>query len=203
MIAAMSLGYAGSNKVENSFHRERAPLESLEWPFSSNLNEAPMDIEYSQQLEPLPSADASDEVWKQFANQRCTALLPHLNEYILDRFSYKPRYVKQQLHSSFGTISALTRQYDIYIRMFGRPDDLWPRERLVLARIGFKEQKAGHGRSLVSRLVELAPAFGYRYIGIECANANSSAFAERLGFTSYQQGTHWLAEVDNLRERLK
>lgn len=161
-----------------------------------------MEFEHTELPDPLPYADASDDVWQQFTIGRCAALLPHLNEYFLDRFSYKPKYVKQSLHSSFGTISAFTKQYDIYIRMFGRPDDFWPRERLVLARIGFKKQKAGHGRSLVTRLVELAPVLGYRHIGIECANANSSAFAERLGFTPYQQGRHWLAEVDTLRERL-
>lgn len=101
-------------------------------------------------------------------------------EFILERFTYKPRYVQQRVWRTFGTVSALSTQFDIYIRMFVQPKSDWPRECLVLARIGFKKERAGHGRALVQRLVELAPKFGYRYLAIESANPNASAFAQRL-----------------------
>ena len=46
-------------------------------------------------------------------------------------------------------------------------------------------------------LVELAPQFGYRYLAIESANANASAFAERLGFSPRDNGRHWIGAVDD------
>lgn len=150
----------------------------------------------------LPPTDASDEEWRAFAEERCEELKPHVAEFILERFTYKPRYVQQRVWRTFATVSALSLQFDIYIRMFVRPNDYWPRECLVLARIGFTKERVGHGRALVKRLVELAPQFGYRYLAIESANANASAFAERLGFSPRDNGRHWIGAVDDVQKAL-
>ena len=83
-----------------------------------------------------------------------------------------------------------------------KPNNYWPRECLVLARIGFTKERVGHGRALVQRLVELAPQFGYRYLAIESANANASAFAERLGFSPRDNGRHWIGAVDDVQKAL-
>jgi GNAT superfamily N-acetyltransferase len=122
----------------------------------------------------LPPTEATDEGWRAFAEERCEELKPHVAEFILERFTYKPMYVQQRVWRTFATVSALSLQFDIYIRMFVKPNDYWPRECLVLARIGFTKERVGHGRALVQRLVELAPQFGYRYLAIEAANANAS-----------------------------
>lgn len=150
----------------------------------------------------LPAVDACDDEWHAFSAQRCDELIPYLAEFILDRFNYKARYVQQRLWRSFGTVSAFTRQYDLYFRMFLKPQEFWPRECLVLARIGFKQQRVGHGRALVELLVDLAPKFGYRYLAVECANANASAFAERLGFTPYENRRHWIGSVTAIQKAL-
>lgn len=150
---------------------------------------------------PLP-VDASDEEWREFAATSCEKLIPELKTFLLERFSYKPRYVQRRVWRTFGTVSALSKQFDIYIRMFIKPDSFWPRECLVLARIGFEQQRAGHGRALVARMVELAPVFGYRYLAIESANNNAAAFAQRLGFTPYENGRHWVGSVHTIREAL-
>ncbi|WP_338524320.1 GNAT family N-acetyltransferase [Pseudomonas batumici] len=151
----------------------------------------------------LPAADASDDEWYEFSEARCEDLIPHLREFILERFTYKPRYVQQRVWRSFGTVSALSRQFDLYFRLFARPNAICPRDSLVIARIGFKHQRAGHGHALVKRLVDLAPKFGYRHLAIECANAKASAFAERLGFTPYENRQHWVGSVDAIREALE
>ncbi|MDH4847959.1 GNAT family N-acetyltransferase [Pseudomonas sp. BN605] len=150
----------------------------------------------------LPPAEASDDEWYDFAERRCEDLLPHIADLILDRFTYKPRYVQQQLWTSGDTVSARTKQYDIYLRLFTPPESFWPRECLVLARLGFKQQRAGHGRALVERLLKLAPEFGYRYLAIECANARSSAFAQRLGFTPYEDGRHWVGAIEAIQQAI-
>jgi hypothetical protein len=43
-------------------------------------------------------------------------------EFILERFTYKPRYVQQRIWRTFGTVSALSAQFDIYISMFVKPN---------------------------------------------------------------------------------
>lgn len=120
----------------------------------------------------FPAADASDDEWFEFAQARAEDLLPYLREFILERFTYKPRYVQHKVWRSFATASARCKQFDLYFRLFARPDVHCPRETLVIARLMFEHQRAGHGRALVERLVELAPTLGYRYLLIECANAN-------------------------------
>lgn len=151
----------------------------------------------------LPAADASDEEWFEFAEARSEDLIPHLRDFILEHFTYKPKYVQQRVWRSFATVSALSRQFDLYFRLFGRPDANCPRDTLVIARIGFKQQRVGHGRALIERLVELAPTFGYRYLLIESANAKASAFAERLGFTHYDNRRNWVGSVDAIRKALE
>jgi len=39
-------------------------------------------------------------------------------------------------------------------------------------------------------------------LAVECANANSSAFAERLGFSPYDNRRRWVGSVDSIREAL-
>ncbi|MEH6415541.1 GNAT family N-acetyltransferase [Pseudomonas sp. CGJS7] len=151
----------------------------------------------------LPAADASDHEWHEFAEARSEDLMSHLREFILERFIYKPRYIHQRVWRSSATVSALSRQFDLYFRLFGRPDENCPRETLEIARIMFKQQRVGHGRALVERLVELAPTVGYQHLLIECANAKASAFAERLGFTPFDNRRHWIGSVDAIRQALE
>ncbi len=53
----------------------------------------------------LPAVDAIDEEWKAFAALRCEELIPYIRQFILERFSYQPRYVKQRVWRTFGTVS--------------------------------------------------------------------------------------------------
>lgn len=150
----------------------------------------------------MPAIDASDEDWDDFTDARSEELVISLRDFIVERFLYKPRYVQQQVSSSFGTIAARTKKFDLYFRLFARPDHICPRDCLVIARIGFKQQRSGHGSALVSYLLELAPTIGYRHVAIECANANSAAFAERLGFSPFEKRRHWVGSIDAIRKAL-
>ncbi|MBK5410823.1 GNAT family N-acetyltransferase [Pseudomonas sp. TH34] len=148
----------------------------------------------------IPVQRASDDEWFEYAEQSCEALTLHLTEFLADRFTYKPRYVNQHLNRSFATVSAKTHKYDLYFRAFPRPHDFWPRESITIARVMFKERRAGHGRSLIEMLVKLAPKFGYKYLSIECANENAAAFAQRMGFTRYEDGRHWVGSIVEIQQ---
>lgn len=150
----------------------------------------------------IPVEGASDDEWFEYAEQTCEALQLYLSDYLTERFAYKPRYVNQHLNRSFATISANTHKYDLYFRAFPRPHDYWPRESITIARIMFKERRAGHGRDLIKMLVKLAPEFGYRYLTIESANENSAAFAQRMGFTSYDDGRNWVGSIVDIQQSL-
>ncbi|WP_342248110.1 GNAT family N-acetyltransferase [Pseudomonas sp. OTU2001] len=150
----------------------------------------------------FPAVDASDDDWDEFTDARSEELVSNLRDFIVERFAYKPRYVQQQVSSSFGTVSAKTKKFDLYFRLFANPDHICPRDCLIIARIGFKQQRAGHGSALVRYLLELAPTIGYGHVAIECANANSAAFAERLGFSPFENRRHWVGSVDAVREAL-
>ena len=150
----------------------------------------------------IPAHDASDDEWYEYGQKSCELLKPHLADFLTDRFSYKPRYVKQMLWRSGSTISAFTRKYDLYFRAFGRPQDFWPRECIILARLMFKEQRVGHGRDLVETFVKLAPEFGSQFLAIECANKNAAAFGKRMGFTPHEDGRHWVGSISDIQQAL-
>jgi len=150
----------------------------------------------------VPKLGASDDEWHDYAEQSCEALKPYLASFLIERFAYKPRYVNQNLARSFSTISARTKKYDLYLRAFGRPNGFWPRECITLARLMFKEQRIGHGRDLLEMLVALAPEFGYKFLAIECANKNAAAFGQRMGFTSYENGQHWVGSISDVQQAL-
>ncbi|WP_338487328.1 hypothetical protein VRB78_14815 [Pseudomonas trivialis] len=150
----------------------------------------------------IPAQGASDDEWFEYAEQSCEALKPHLTEFLADRFAYRPRYINQHLNRSFATVSAKTHKYDLYFRAFPRPHEFWPRESITIARIMFKELRAGHGRGLIEMLVKLAPKFGYKYLTIESANDNCAAFAQRMGFTSYEDGRHWVGSIVEIQQSL-
>lgn len=150
----------------------------------------------------IPGMCATDEAWRASAERCCEELIPHLAKFIADRFSLKSTFVHRNLWRTYATVSARTTKYDIYLCMFKKPYVFWSRECLVLARIGFKEQRVGHGRALVELLVSLAPDLGYRFLVVEFANAYSAAFAEKLGFVPYENGLHWVGSVDAIRGTL-
>jgi hypothetical protein len=113
--------------------------------------------------------------------------------------------VKQHLNLGLAaTIKANTRKYDIYLRLFPSPEAGWPRETLVLARIGFKDERKGHGRSLLTLITGLASEIGYKHIAIESANENSSAFGKRFGLQPMdERERNWIGSVVDVQRALE
>lgn len=72
---------------------------------------------------------------------------------------------------------------DLYLRFgkyaFANHKD---KKYIVVARIGFKNEKNGHGTALLKELCNFGEKFGYEYSQIECPNKNCQAFMKKLGF---------------------
>ena len=150
-----------------------------------------------------PLIDASKDEWDEYAHLSCDYLRSKLCPFLVDNFGYKERYVKQHLNTGLApTINAFTLRYDIYLRLFPVPEAGWPRETLVIARIGFKQQRKGHGRNLMKLIASHASEVGYKYIAIEAANENSSAFGKRFGLETTDNGRSWIGSVQSVQQAL-
>jgi len=152
-----------------------------------------------------PAINAHEYDWDEYAKQGCDRLLSELLPYLMENFDCSERWVKRILHPGLGTtVKAETAKYDLYFRLFPNPKTIWPRDTLVIARINFKEQRKGHGRKLLTMLVDLSAEIGYDKIAIETTTSEASArFAERFGFQPINKGNDWIGSVTDVREALE
>jgi len=148
----------------------------------------------------FPDANDDDDAWNAHADHCRDFIKGDLECWLAERFKHSSRYIRQNLGGLGNTLCIRTNQYDLYLRLFPASHNGWPRNNLTIARIGFKKKRTGHGRSLVQALVKLAPVYGYRTIYIEQANDESSAFAQRLGFTPDAERRNWRGDVETLRQ---
>lgn len=118
-----------------------------------------------------------------------------LNSFLKDQFEYK----RHLTHIRQETISVNRKKIDLYVR-YKQKQGYWGEDALVLARIGFDQQKKGHGTSLLKFLVSLADKYQYTKIGIEQANKNSEAFAKKYGFEpSKTLANSYITSVESLK----
>ncbi|QSX35346.1 hypothetical protein JYB87_09225 [Shewanella avicenniae] len=121
-----------------------------------------------------------------------------LNVYLKTQFKYKHRVAhKSPLNQ---TITAFKFKFDLYFRWLVTSRE-WKPKTFVVARIHFKKTRCGNGTRLLAFLCEQAKIYDYENIGIESANANSSAFAHRLGFEPMEDKC-WTISVRRLTEIL-
>lgn len=151
-----------------------------------------------------PSPDADQAVWNQYGLVSCLYLKWKLERFLPKQFNYKGGRVNRCLGLGLGsTVKAEAPKYDLYFRMFPTPEAGWPRETLVIARIIFKEERKGHGRSLLRFLAKLASEIGYHYIAIEATNDDSKAFSESFGINPINNGANCIGSVDDVRRALE
>lgn len=114
--------------------------------------------------------------------------------YLMNRFKYRLSLVRLTPDNIVTT--RRNSRIDLYLRI-RRKESLFPPDCLIIARIGFKKERVGHGSHFVWFLAETALKYGYRYIGIESTNEKSSSFAQKLGFESID-GSNYVIAVNNL-----
>ncbi|NQY07577.1 MAG: hypothetical protein HRT68_15620 [Flavobacteriaceae bacterium] len=124
-------------------------------------------------------------------------LFDELNLYLMDRFKYKSRPAT----NNRCTISATRKWFHLYLR-FGRARSSWEEDTLVIAAIYFFHARRQHGTDLLKFFVKIADKYKIRKIGIELTNEDSSAFAEKIGFTNFNRGC-WIINVKELEAQLK
>ena len=117
-----------------------------------------------------------------------------IDRYLMERFKYRKSLVRLTVDNIIAT--RRNSRIDLYLRI-RKVESLFPPDCLIIARLGFSKERIGHGTHFLRFLTEIALKYGFRYIGIECANMKSGAFAKKLGFNSIDDENYSIT-VNNL-----
>jgi hypothetical protein len=117
-----------------------------------------------------------------------------IDRYLMERFKYRKSLVCLTTDNIIAT--RRNSRVDLYLRI-RKVESRYPPDCLIIARLGFSKERIGHGTYFLRFLTEVARKYGFNYIGIECANFKSSAFAQKLGFYSID-GENYAIAVTNL-----
>lgn len=117
-----------------------------------------------------------------------------IDKYLMERFKFRLPLV--YLTSDNVITTRRNSRVDLYLRI-RRVESRFPPDCLIIARLGFSKERIGHGTHFLRFLTEVARKYSFNYIGIECANIKSSAFANKLGFYSINDENYAIA-VTNL-----
>ena len=117
-----------------------------------------------------------------------------IDHYLMKRFKYRKSFVSMTVDNVIAT--RRNSRVDLYLRI-RRVESLFPPDCLIIARLGFRKERIGHGTHFLRFLTGIALKYGFRYIGIECANMKSGAFAKKLGFNSIDDENYSIT-VNNL-----
>lgn len=104
-----------------------------------------------------------------------------IDRYLMERFKYRKSLVYLTIDNVITT--RRNSRIDLYLRI-RKAESLFPPDCLIIARLGFSKERIGHGTHFLWFLTGIALKYEFRYIGIECANRKSGAFAKKLGFNS-------------------
>lgn len=117
-----------------------------------------------------------------------------VDRYLMERFKYR----KSLVYLSVDNVITTRRnsRIDLYLRI-RRVESRFPPDCLIIARLGFSKERVGHGTHFIKFLTTVARRYSFNHIGIEYANAKSSAFAKKLGFYSIDSENSAIA-VSNL-----
>lgn len=117
-----------------------------------------------------------------------------IDRYLMERFKYRKSLVRLTVDNIITT--RRNNRVDLYLRV-RKVESIFPPDCLIIARLGFSKERTGHGTHFLRFLTGVALKYGFRYIGIECANMKSGAFAKKLGFNSIDDENYFIT-VNNL-----
>lgn len=117
-----------------------------------------------------------------------------IDHYLMERFKYRRTLVYLTIDNVITT--RRNSRIDLYLRI-RKIESLFPPDCLIIARLRFCKERIGHGTHFLWFLTGIALKYGFRYIGIECANVKSGVFAKKIGFNSID-GENFAITVSNL-----
>ena len=117
-----------------------------------------------------------------------------IDRYLMERFKYRKSLVWLTVDNIIAT--RRNSRVDLYLRI-RKLESSFPPDCLIIARLSFSKERIGHGTHFIRFLTGIARKYGFNYIGIECANDKSGAFAKKLGFYSIVSENYAVA-VTNL-----
>lgn len=117
-----------------------------------------------------------------------------IDRYLMERFKYRKSLVRLTVDNIITT--RRNNRVDLYLHV-RKIESIFPPDCLIIARLGFSKERTGHGTHFLRFLTGVALKYGFRYIGIECANMKSGAFAKKLGFNSIDDENYSIT-VNNL-----
>ena len=115
-----------------------------------------------------------------------------IDRYLMERFKYRKSLVR--LTVDYIITTRRNSRVDLYLRI-RKVESRFPPDCLIIARLGFIKERIGHGTHFLRLLTGVARKYGFNYIGIECANIKSSAFAKKLGFYSIDGENYAIAVI--------
>ena len=117
-------------------------------------------------------------------DENINVICSELNKYLMERFGYKTPPAYRTLSGSNNIMVYSRVKFDLYLRCYYEASN-WPANTIIIARLGFLKTRKGYGTHFLKFLKAIALKYGFEYIGIECANKNSSAFAKHFKFKEF------------------
>jgi hypothetical protein len=111
-------------------------------------------------------------------------ILESLNQYLKERFGFTSDEAMFGLSNQ--TIDVRTKPISLYMRLMDE-EGFWFSSTIVIARLGFQEERIGRGTDFLRFISKIAKEHGYRYIGLECTNEKSRAFGLKHGFRRHKE----------------
>lgn len=141
----------------------------------------------------------SDEDKKAECKALCLEFLSEFDEYVRSRYRCNTTCV---FPGGANTIDVRLQPISVYLRF--KPLHHWPANSIVIANIGFYEQRKGHGVALLKFLAETTPKYGIQSVGVEQTHGgdNIQGFVRKFGFSQYLDEKNWLISIEALKERL-
>jgi len=111
------------------------------------------------------------------------------------------RYHIDRFIDDTHTLLVSSNMFNLYIRHSlpqDRKHSLWDDQTLIIANIGFTDQRVGNGTSLLHFLVTQSKVLNFKKIGIEMTNDAAESFAKKHGFSQINE-KNWVISIEDLK----
>ncbi|KAA6332771.1 hypothetical protein EZS27_018750 [termite gut metagenome] len=123
-------------------------------------------------------------------------ILDSVNKYLKETFRFKRNVATFGLDNR--TIIVRIKPINLYLRLMDE-DGFWFASTIVIARLGFQQERIGHGADFLRFISKIAVEHRYRYIGLESTNAKSTAFGLKYGFRMHKgENNHYIISINEL-----